>query len=202
MNGGNTNPDEVKTLSQSDEQLVRAYEHGDVDAFNALFIRYKQSLFGFFRRRVTDPAVAEELTQETFIAVLRGVDRYQQTAAFRNYLYAIAYRILRAHRRKAFFRAGFAGATSLEQEPASCSSTETDLLMREVVRMLDRIDREVLLLREFEQLSYAEIAGLLNLPVNTVRSRLFRARTALRSLLTPQPSRAVTGRLKITKEQA
>jgi RNA polymerase sigma-70 factor (ECF subfamily) len=55
--------------------------------------------------------------------------------------------------------------------------------MREALTNLDAMDREILLLREFEQLSYAEIAELLNLPVNTVRSRLFRARTALRDLL-------------------
>ena len=55
--------------------------------------------------------------------------------------------------------------------------------MREAIRKLEDMDREILLLREFEQLNYAEIAELLNLPVNTVRSRLFRARTALRELL-------------------
>jgi len=55
--------------------------------------------------------------------------------------------------------------------------------MREAIRKLADMDREILLLREFEQLDYAEIAELLNLPVNTVRSRLFRARTALRELL-------------------
>ena len=55
---------------------------------------------------------------------------------------------------------------------------------------LDRIDREALMLREFEQLSYAEIAELLDLPLNTVRSRLFRARTALREILSaPNVSR-------------
>jgi DNA-directed RNA polymerase specialized sigma24 family protein len=57
--------------------------------------------------------------------------------------------------------------------------------VRRAVEKLDRIDREVLLLREFEQLSYAEIGDLLQLPLNTVRSRLFRARTALRDLLEP-----------------
>jgi RNA polymerase sigma-70 factor (ECF subfamily) len=200
VNDGTTNIDE--TTSRSDEELARAYEQGDVDAFNTLFVRYKQSLFGFFRRRVADLALAEELTQETFIAVLRGINRYQQRAAFRNYLYAIAYRILSVHRRKAFFRANFAGSVSPEREPSSSASTETDVMMREAVRMLDRIDREVLLLREFEHLSYAEIASLLDLPVNTVRSRLFRARTALRSLLKPLPSRPLTAALKTTKERA
>ncbi len=55
---------------------------------------------------------------------------------------------------------------------------------------LDRLDREVVMLREFEQLSYAEIADLLQLPLNTVRSRLFRARTALRNLLEPPQEEA------------
>ncbi len=55
--------------------------------------------------------------------------------------------------------------------------------MRDAIRKLEVVDREILLLREFEQLSYGEIAELLKLPVNTVRSRLFRARMALRELL-------------------
>jgi DNA-directed RNA polymerase specialized sigma24 family protein len=63
--------------------------------------------------------------------------------------------------------------------------TESALWVRRAVAKLDPIDREILMLREFEQLSYAEIAELLQLPVNTVRSRLFRARVALRTLLEP-----------------
>jgi RNA polymerase sigma-70 factor (ECF subfamily) len=62
--------------------------------------------------------------------------------------------------------------------------------MREAIARLDRIDREVLLLREFEKLSYTEIAEVLALPLNTVRSRLFRARSALHDLLgAPAPSK-------------
>jgi RNA polymerase sigma-70 factor (ECF subfamily) len=59
--------------------------------------------------------------------------------------------------------------------------------MRDAVARLDRIDREVLLLREFEKLSYAEIAEVLALPLNTVRTRLFRARSALHVLLSARP---------------
>ena len=63
------------------------------------------------------------------------------------------------------------------------NAIDAELSLRQAVGRLKRLDREILLLREFEQLSYAEIAGLLRLPVNTVRSRLFRARMALRDLL-------------------
>jgi RNA polymerase sigma-70 factor (ECF subfamily) len=175
---------------ESDEQLMLDFAAGQSDAFGTLFNRYKQPLFGFFRRRLADAAQAEELTQETFIAVLRCAPRYQPSARFRTFLYSIAMRILRAHRRKAAFRATFFGEQPAGREPASHSDPVVDLLMREAVASLDRIDREVLMLREFEELSYAEIAEVLALPINTVRSRLFRARTALHDLLgAPAPSR-------------
>ena len=174
---------------QTDEQLMVAFVRGQSDAFNQLFERYKQPLFGFFRRRLYDPLQAEELTQETFLAVLRGTARYQATALFRTWLYAIGFNILRAHRRKAAFRAMFSAAAPAHRDPAAPGDLGNDLLIRDSVRKLDRIDREVLLLREFEQLTYAEIASLLRIPVNTVRSRLFRARTELRNLLTsPAPT--------------
>ncbi len=168
---------------RTDEQLMVAFARGQTDAFTVLFDRYKQPLFGFFRRRLDDTPQAEELTQETFLAVLRGTARYEATALFRTWLYAIGFRILRAHRRKAAFRAMFAGAAAPGSEPACYPHLDQDLLLRQAVSKLDRIDREVLLLREFEQLTYAEIASLLRVPVNTVRSRLFRARLELRNLL-------------------
>ena len=168
----------------SDELLMNAFARGENDAFGELFTRYKQPIFGFFWRRVADRAQAEELSQETFVAVIRAAPRYEPNAQFRTYLYAIAQKILRAYRRKAAFRATFMGAPPDHAEPAAESCVVTQLFVREALRILDNVDREILLLREFEQMSYAEIADLLDLPVNTVRSRLFRARTALRELLT------------------
>ncbi len=173
----------IPVAESSDEQLMTAFSRGSTDAFAELFARYKQPLFGFYWRRVADRAQAEELTQETFVAVIRAAPRYETSARFRTYLYAIALKILRAYRRKAAFRATFLGSPAEHAEPAAESGVVTQLLMREALRKLDGMDREILLFREFEQLSYAEIAELLNLPVNTVRSRLFRARTALRELL-------------------
>jgi RNA polymerase sigma-70 factor, ECF subfamily len=169
----------------SDEQLMLAFSKGSSEAFTELFSRYKQPVFGFFRRRVSDPAHAEELTQETFLVLLRAAARYEPRALFRTYLYAIGFKILQAHRRKAAFRATFFGQRDSIPDPFRQDSTESGLWVRHAVAKLDGMDREILLLREFELLSYAEIADLLQLPVNTVRSRLFRARTALRNLLEP-----------------
>src|ERR1700683_1665410 len=89
MNATPGNPNAEKSGAEgSDEQLMVAFSRGSTDAFNELFKRYKQPLFGFFRRRV--PAHAEELTQETFLALLRASSRYEPSALFRTYLYAIA----------------------------------------------------------------------------------------------------------------
>jgi RNA polymerase sigma-70 factor (ECF subfamily) len=186
---------------QSDEQLMVAFSRGQTDAFSALFLRYKQPLFGFFRRRVADPPLAEELVQETFIAVLRAAARYQPSALFRTYLYAVGFKILRAHRRKTAFRATFLGEQPPGSEPAIDNAIETQALMREAVGKLERLDREVLLLREFEQLSYAEIAELLQLPLNTVRSRLFRARLALHDLLAAPASHSSAQEFAQSKER-
>ncbi|MGA2047437.1 MAG: sigma-70 family RNA polymerase sigma factor [Terracidiphilus sp.] len=175
----------ANSIEDSDERLMLAFARGANGAFTTLFDRYRQPIFGFFRRRVADPAHAEELAQETFLAVLLGASRYQASALFRTWLYAIAFKILRTHRRKAAFRATFLGAPAEIPEPAAAGSLDVEVMMRQAVRALDAMDREVLLLREFEQLSYAEIASLLDLPLNTVRSRLFRARMALHALLAP-----------------
>jgi RNA polymerase sigma-70 factor (ECF subfamily) len=184
MNGTQRDPDAgMPATAGSDEELMVAFSRGSTDAFSELFSRYKQPLFGFFRRRVADPAQAEELTQETFLAVLQASSRYEPRALFRRYLYAIGFKILGAHRRKAAFRATFLGTATAAHEPALPNAIDREVLLRQAVGRLERLDREILLLREFEQLSYAEIADLLRLPLNTVRSRLFRARMALRDLL-------------------
>lgn len=192
MNDSPANP-QLNAASPSDEQLMLAFSQGSTDAFSELFSRYKQPLFGFFRRRLADVSPAEELTQETFLVLLRSASRYQPRALFRTYLYTIAFNLLRAHRRKAIFRATFFGASRAAHDPAAHDSPDANLAIREALAKLESTEREILLLREFEQLSYSEIADLLRLPINTVRSRLFRARVALRDILAspaPEPATA------------
>ncbi|HTX76794.1 MAG TPA: sigma-70 family RNA polymerase sigma factor [Terracidiphilus sp.] len=169
--------------ASSDEQLMSEFARGSADAFTALFCRYRTPICGFFRRRLAEPSQAEELAQEVFLALLRSAGRYEITASFRTYLYAIALRILRAHRRKTIFRAMFQGAAPPGYEPSERSGTESALMLREAVGKLDGIDREMVMLREYEELTYQEIAEVLQIPVNTVRSRLFRARRSLQELL-------------------
>ena len=174
----------------SDERLMLAFTQGSSEAFTELFHRYKQPVYGFFCRRVSDPANAEELAQEAFFALLRARNRYAPRALFRTYLYAIGFKILRAHRRKVAFRAALLGHRNSRPDPSKQDATEAGLWVRRAVEKLDPLDREIVMLREFEQLSYAEIADLLQVPLNTVRSRLFRARAALRDLLEPAATAA------------
>lgn len=163
-----------------------AFSKGVTVAFDQLFIRYRQPIFAFFRRRTSDQPRAEELTQETFVALLRSAPRYQPRALFRTFLFAIAFKILRADRRKLTFRSFFhAASANIERSASRHKDNDEILWLRQALGRLDAIDREILLLREFEQLSYNEIADLLKLPLNTVRSRLFRARLALREHLEP-----------------
>lgn len=176
--------------ARSDEQLMVAFARGDGDAFTELFARYKQAIFGFFRRRLPDGGQAEELTQETFVAVLRGAKKYEPRALFRTYLYAIALKILRAYRRRAAFRATLLGEWKRAHDPAAREETEAAIVLRQALGKLDGTEREILMLREFEELSYVEIAELLRIPVNTVRSRLFRARIRLREVWTAEPEKA------------
>jgi RNA polymerase sigma-70 factor (ECF subfamily) len=165
----------------TDEHLMLEFQRGSKDAFTELFARYREPIFGYFRRRLANMERAEELAQETFLAVLRGVTRYEPRALFRTYLYGIALLQLMAERRKNAHRDST--IEPIAADPPAAGDTESTLDVRQALENLEPDEREVLMLREYEQLSYAEIAALQRVPINTVRSRLFRARMALRELL-------------------
>jgi RNA polymerase sigma-70 factor (ECF subfamily) len=165
----------------SDEALMLEFQGGSREAFDELYARYRQPLYGFFRRRLDGEMRAEDLAQESFLAVIRGSARYEPRALFRTYLYAIALNLLAAERRKHRQSTPFVS----EPEMTSVSAPDHDLWIRQALEKLDRNQREILMMREYDQLSYAEIAELLRVPLNTVRSRLFRARMMLKSYLQP-----------------
>lgn len=181
----------METLMATDEELILEFQKGSREAFSELFLRYRELIYAFFRRRVKDAARAEELAQETFVAILCGIGRYEPRATFRTYLFGIAYKILANHRRKLDQNSDGAGLGCDLPSPSAPGNTDDGLWVREAIAKLDGNDREVLLLREYEELSYDEIAGVLRVPVNTVRSRLFRARLALKEILVSVPGRSV-----------
>src|SRR5262244_2201608 len=163
----------------SDEALMLEFQGGSRAAFEELFARYRRPLYGFFARRLNNPERAEDLTQEAFLAVIRATSRYEPRSLVRTYLCGIALNLLAAERRK------LTSSTSGQSapEPKTEGTPERVLWVRQAMEKLDAPDREILMLREFEELSYSDIAELLRIPVNTVRSRLFRSRLALKSYL-------------------
>jgi RNA polymerase sigma-70 factor (ECF subfamily) len=167
----------------SDEALMLEFQGGSREAFEELFARYHGPLYGFFRRRLEGEQRAEDLMQETFLAVIKATARYEPRALVRTYLYGIAMNLLSAERRRRF-RDSPPGEVA--PEPATNDAPECVMWIRQALARLDGGDREILMLREYEQLSYAEIAELTKVPLNTVRSRLFRARMALKEQLDPK----------------
>ncbi len=88
----------------TDEELMLETRNGSRAAFETLFGRYREPIWGFFRRRTPDAGRAEELAQDTFVAVLEAAARYERRGVFRSYLFGIAYNVLLADRRRATYR--------------------------------------------------------------------------------------------------
>ncbi len=176
----------IRAAMVSDEALMLEFQRGSREAFKELFARYRGPLYGFFRRRLENHARAEELAQETFLAVIRASARYEPRSLVRTYLYGIALKLLAADRRK---QPKDESPVDSGKEPVVEDSSDSALWVRQALEKLEASEREILMLREYEQLSYVEISELLRVPVNTVRSRLFRSRMALKDFLQPEEKR-------------
>ena len=167
----------------SDDDLLEAWRAGDKRAGKQLFERHYVAIDRFFRSKVGDDA--GELAQKTFLGCLEAVDRYRNEHNFRSWLFAIAYRQLCKHYRsraseQARFDFGTVTAHDLDPTPSSVMArSQEDRLLLEALRQIP-LDMQVALeLHYWEQLSDAEIARALELPLGTVKSRIRRARLLL-----------------------
>ena len=117
--------------------------------FEQLFERYRQPVWGFFRRRVGDPSVAEDLAQTVFTALLEAAPRYEAQSAFRSYLFTIAFNVLQAERRRHASRA----TSALDEEISDAHAPDADraLWVRAALAQLDPDDRELVMLREYRR---------------------------------------------------
>jgi RNA polymerase sigma-70 factor, ECF subfamily len=176
----------------TDEELALQVRAGSRQALETLFERYRDAIWRFFARRLRETGRAEELLQDVFVAVLENARRYEPRAAFRSYLFGIAFNLLKAERRRTGHQPGpIAGDMA-----AAAADPDSTMWVRRALDALDADYREVVMLREYEGLTYQEIAELLHLPINTVRSRLFRARMGLKDAL----SRVTPLELKVNHE--
>src|SRR5437762_1444084 len=126
----------------SDEALMLDFQRGSREALEELFARYRQPLYGFFRRRLESRNRAEDLVQETFLAVIRGSSRYEPRALVRTYLYAIALKPVAVARRK------MSHDPAPEQLDTVRGDVENTLWIRQALERLDPSEREILMLRE------------------------------------------------------
>jgi RNA polymerase sigma-70 factor (ECF subfamily) len=183
-------------MAESDEKLMRRTSRGDLAAFGELFDRHQPALFAFLSRFLGNATRAEDVVQEVFYRVWRYRHSFDPTQRFAAWLYGIARHAAlteahRSHRRE----------LSLDQLPAEDRDTVAmneeragfddgfvhDLALREQVRRalqeLSPEQRACLILREYEQRSYQEIAAILECTPENARVLAFRARRALRALL-------------------
>jgi len=193
---------DIEMLRQwSDESLMLAHGEGNEAAFAELLRRHQRGVLNYTYRMVQNRQIAEELTQEVFIALVRNAQRYQPTAKFTTYLYTIASNIVskewmrRKRRPKLFSLSHWGRHDEDDADPLEhIGDDKADVLnafqrgevseaVNEALKELPDHQREAFVLRRFQDISYEEIAEITNAPIGTAKSRVVRAERALRPLL-------------------
>ncbi|MDX1634042.1 MAG: RNA polymerase sigma factor RpoE [Marinobacter sp.] len=184
--------------SQTDLQLVRKVRRGDRSAFDLLVIKYQSRVGAIISRYVYDSQEVMDLTQETFVKAYRAIDRFRGDSAFYTWLYRIAVNtaknFLEARNRRPQPTADAEEAEGFDEGIRLRDNASPERLMqREQVQKalqtaigaLPEELRSAFLLREYDGLSYEDIAQILECPIGTVRSRIFRARDSVDKHLGP-----------------
>ena len=153
------------------------------DHVELLFARYREPVYRFLRRRLRDRAAAEDLTQDTFVRALGAA--YRADGRERGWVFQIARNLARD-----YARVGVRRPPTVEFEDGAAAAADHALALdiESALAGLSDDDREIFLLRETGGLSYAEIAGACAITPDAVRSRIHRARLALRAALSPAPA--------------
>lgn len=192
--------DRPPVSESADEELMFRHAEGCEHAFGELVRRHQKGVLNYMFRMVQNRHVAEELTQEVFMALVKNAQRYQPTAKFTTYLYTIASNIVskewaRQKRRPRLFNfTSFWGRDNSENEMDPLESVgderanivdafqqeEVSQAVNDALKYLPEHQREAFVLRRFQDLSYQEIADITEVPVGTVKSRVVRAERALR----------------------
>ncbi len=179
--------------TNTDRQLVRRAHKGERSAFDLLVLRYQHRVAALVRRHLSNEADVEDVTQEVFLRALRGLNRFRGESAFYTWLYRIAINTARNHEsaqsrrpraaeieleEAAVLDTGDQLRTSLGPE-ARTRAEEMSRALRQALADLPDDLCTAITLREFDGLSYEQIAEVMACPLGTVRSRIFRARQAL-----------------------
>ena len=189
----------TKYSEQLDEDLVLRVQRGEKSAFDLLVIKYQHKIVQLVNRYVKDPSEAQDVAQEAFIKAYRALGNFRGDSAFYTWLYRIAintaknYLVSRS-RRSSDYQVDVQDAEAIENAPQlqGMETPERLLLNQEIIETIktaiDKLPEEMrtaIMLREFEGMSYEQIAEAMDCPVGTVRSRIFRAREAIDNKLNP-----------------
>lgn len=184
---------------EEDQQLVERVQRGDKRAFDLLVLKYQSKILGLVVRFVHDPFEAQDVAQEAFVKAYRALGNFRGDSAFYTWLYRIAintaknYLVSRGRRPPdsdvstddAEFYDGDHALKDLESPERTMLRDEIEATVHDTIQQLPEDLRMALTLREFDGLSYEDIASVMQCPVGTVRSRIFRAREAIDKSLQP-----------------
>ncbi|HEX2687685.1 MAG TPA: RNA polymerase sigma factor [Kofleriaceae bacterium] len=185
------------STDDADEDLMVRYQRGEVRAFEVLLARHRKPVFNFILRFVGDKETAEDLLQEAFMRVIKGAEAYKRQAKFTTWLYTIARNLCvdqtrrRKHRKHASLDAPMDGSddsgTLLDVIPSSemasdrqSANKQLHATMQRAIHALSEEQREVFLMREFLDMPFKQIADVVGVPENTVKSRMRYALEKLR----------------------
>ena len=187
----------------ADAPLIERVKRGDVRAFEMLVVKYQRRIERLIGRMVRDVDLVQDITQETFIRAYRAVGQFRGESAFYTWLYRIAVNtakkaLLEMKRDPVITESALAArddddeTSRVENELSDGETPDAILASKEIadtvnaaIEALSDDLRQAITLREIEGLSYEEIADIMNCPIGTVRSRIFRARESIAAQLRP-----------------
>lgn len=183
-----------------DQALVERAQRGEKQAFELLVLKYQRKLARLLSRFIRDPGEIEDVTQEAFIKAYRALPSFRGDSAFYTWLYRIGintaknYLVAMGRRAPTTTEFDSEDAESFEngEQLRDVNTPEAELMSKQIVETVNKTLEELpnelrtaITLREIEGLSYEDIASIMNCPIGTVRSRIFRAREAIAEKLRP-----------------
>lgn len=185
---------------KTDEELIRELQDGSRTAFDELVDRFSAPLLNFIARMIGDYVIAEDLLQETFIRLWTKKNSYREIAKFSTWLYTVAGNLAKSELRRRRFRRMLplsSGSSGFGEDddrtfdlPDPASDPEKDHERRNIQRRVEEeisklpvVFKEIVILRDIQELSYEEISIILKIPLGTVKSRVNRARQRLQENL-------------------
>lgn len=178
----------------TDEELISRFQNGEEQAYIELVNRYRDRLMSFIYRFVNDQVVAEDIVQDTLVKLYTHKDYYRNIAKFSTWIYTIAGNLakteLRKNKRRKVTNLSDMGSDDWEFEIPAKEDTAEEVYnqfdgehINKAIQTLPDHFREVIILRDIQELSYEEVSNIVEVPLGTVKSRINRARLQLQEML-------------------